>query len=271
MDAVNDEVQALQGIFCGQGEFEMLEHTDSMCSFCMQVRCQVAQALDQSEDSLEICIQFNLPIGYPLVLPSISLSCSDLTKNSTNQLREKLHQYAKTLEGQPMILDLVYWVKQNTWKFRTLPSSTQKKEKEDAARQKEKDLQPYVAILHIDHMRSRLRYIKTLVSWATELSIAGRLLFLHHLILVLLLGTENSVKKVDVDSNGRSCKERMMAVLMQRSHPRLSEYSDEKRVSDFQVAECSSPLDIKSIFKKADLIDVYVEAVVPKFNLLKAT
>ena len=27
MDAVNDEVQALQGIFCGQGEFEMLDHT----------------------------------------------------------------------------------------------------------------------------------------------------------------------------------------------------------------------------------------------------
>ena len=91
-------------------------------SFCICVTCHASEQettnTDQSEDSLRISIQCHLPIGYPYVLPSISLSCNSLTKHSTNQLRDRLYEYAESLKGQPMIMDLVYWLKQNVWRLR---------------------------------------------------------------------------------------------------------------------------------------------------------
>ncbi|XP_038048839.1 RWD domain-containing protein 3-like isoform X2 [Patiria miniata] len=265
----DDEVQALQGIFCGDGEFEMLPHSDGECRFSICVTCQPQgnTAMDQSADSLKISLQCYLPIGYPHEPPAISLACDSLTKHSANQLQEELHAYANSLVGQPMIMELIYWLQEHEIKSTTKTALAKHQETISG-----KDSStPHVAILHIDHMRSRVRYIKTLVSWASELSLIGRLLFLHQLILVMLIGSEDCVKdflvrlrtqKVDIDSNGRSCKERMMTVLMQGSHPRPSDIT---RLGDFQVHECSTSTELEEVFIGAGLLDVYKNAVLPKF------
>ncbi|XP_022079370.1 RWD domain-containing protein 3-like isoform X2 [Acanthaster planci] len=274
LDSVNsmadDEVKALQGIFCGDGEFELLLNSDGEQSFSICVTCQPSETttVDQTSDTLKISLQCFLPSGYPHEPPSISLACGRVTKQSANQLQDELREYSKSLLGQPMIMELVYWLQKNGTRLTAALVKNR-----DTSNRKD-DSTPYVTILHIDYMRSRVRYIKTLVSWAAELSLVGRLLFLHHLILVLLIGTEDCVKdflmrlrtqKVDIDSSGRSCKERMLTVLMQGLHPRPSD----SRLIDFQVRECSATEELEDVFLAAGLTDGLKSAVLPKFPHLQ--
>ncbi|MEW5315500.1 MAG: hypothetical protein WDW38_006923 [Sanguina aurantia] len=79
-----------------------------------------------------------------------------------------------------------------------------------------------VVLLRIDHMRNRRVYTKTIGNWIKQLKLTGRLLFQGHLILVLLEGPAEDVdeyvlrqrtERVDIDSQGRKCKEHMMMVI----------------------------------------------------------
>ncbi|XP_041697299.2 RWD domain-containing protein 3-like [Coregonus clupeaformis] len=77
-----------------------------------------------------------------------------------------------------------------------------------------------LALLLVDHMRSKTKYIKTIKKWSLELGLTRRLFF-GKLILVLLQEARRNIKvyihiqrtvKVDVDSSGKRCKEKMMRV-----------------------------------------------------------
>ena len=72
-------------------------------------------------------------------------------------------------------------------------------------------------------MRSKAKYLKALQAWASELSIHGKIVDKgRHSIVSALVGREKDIteflkrwksEKVDVDSRGKPCKERMMEVL----------------------------------------------------------
>jgi len=76
-------------------------------------------------------------------------------------------------------------------------------------------------LLMLDHMRDRQRYVRTIRKWAKNLDLTGRILFYRH-ILIILEGNDSNLKqyiqlqrthKVDVNSKGEKCKERLMEVL----------------------------------------------------------
>ena len=50
------------------------------------------------------------------------------------------------------------------------------------------------AILMLDHMRSKARYIQTIQKWAGSLSLKGSLLFVGKLIFIVLQGHSSNIK-----------------------------------------------------------------------------
>lgn len=50
------------------------------------------------------------------------------------------------------------------------------------------------ALLKLDHMRSKQSYIKLIKKWTLELSLTGRLIFLHKTILILIQGDASCIK-----------------------------------------------------------------------------
>ena len=87
-----------------------------------------------------------------------------------------------------------------------------------------------VCIAKLDHMRNEQKYLKLLNSWAKELTLYGKIL--HggpHSIYVVIVEVNDSggaslseflkrwrTQNVDVDSQGRPCKERLLSVLCQQ-------------------------------------------------------
>ncbi|KAL6763360.1 hypothetical protein V8C86DRAFT_2499523 [Haematococcus lacustris] len=97
-----------------------------------------------------------------------------------------------------------------------------------------------VLLLRLDHMHDPALYTRTVKAWCQELRLAGRLIIVAgasgprartalrsrpQLLLLLLLGPgpdlqrylqRHRTQNVDVDSRGRKCRERMMAVVLQQ-------------------------------------------------------
>ena len=88
----------------------------------------------------------------------------------------------------------------------------------------------HVCIAKLDHMRNEQKYLKFLNSWAKELTLYGKILHTGpHSIYVVIIGVNDSegasvseflkrwrTQNVDVDSQGRPCKERLLSVLCQQ-------------------------------------------------------
>jgi len=121
------------------------------------------------------------------------------------------------------------------------------------------------ALLHLDHMRSVQSYTKLIKKWVVELGLGGRLLFAHKFILILLQGHSLDIKEyvirnrttnVDVDSRGRSCKERMLTVLCDVPNKQAT------KLCNFEVHK--GPLsqnDLEKLFISFGLEDMYTKFV----------
>lgn len=104
---------------------------------------------------------------------------------------------------------------------------------------KEKEPGNHVLIARLDHIRNKDKYLKLLQTWARELGVHGKILNVgkHH-IYPVLLGPERTIaeflrrwrtEKVDVDSRGRPCKERMIEVLYQERVAMAAPHTKEMR------------------------------------------
>lgn len=85
----------------------------------------------------------------------------------------------------------------------------------------------HLCVTKLNHMRSEQKYFKLLNSWAKELAITGKVLKVgdHRGIYAVLIGPEEALAvflkkwkacKVDIDSHGRPCKEKLISVLCQQ-------------------------------------------------------
>ncbi|KAI4900471.1 hypothetical protein NFI96_012707 [Prochilodus magdalenae] len=158
-----------------------------------------------------------------------------------------------------MVHELVMWLQQN---FSDLVATSDILQSQNAPGAKAEGL--WTALLHLDHMRSRAKYIRLIEKWAAELGLAGRL-FMGKPILILLQGERSGIKeyihlqrtaKVDVDSSGKRCKEKMMSVLCEIP---LSE--DAVKISTFEVKEALSLEDLKKEFDEVGSLKLYQEFV----------
>ncbi|MEJ1270882.1 RWD domain containing 3 [Cricetulus griseus] len=207
---------------------------------------------------------FHLPAGYPLCPPSISVSSTHLTRAQCVTVKEKLLEEARKLLSEPMIHELVLWIQQNLRHVLSQPEAASSSEKgtwpESAT-----DDGLWLTLLHLDHMRARTKYVKTVEKWASELRLTGRLMFMGKTILILLQGDRSNIKeylvlqktsKVDVDSSGKKCKEKMISVLSETKVP-----TEHKRFLAFEVKEYSTLEELQKEFETAGLQGLFSECV----------
>ncbi|XP_004635754.1 RWD domain-containing protein 3 [Octodon degus] len=260
-EPLHEELSALAAIFCGPREYEVLSRSEKDGTvFRIHTK---AEGLSDEDIPLELV--FHLPVNYPSCLPGISVNSEHLTRGQCVAVKEKLLQQAERLLPEPMVHELVLWIQQN---LRLVLSRL------EAGRGSEQCTFPisptvddglWVTLLHLDHMRARTKYIKTVEKWASDLRLTGRLMFLGKIILILLQGDRNSIKeylvlqktsKVDVDSNGKKCKEKMMSVLFE-----TKVQMEHKRFLAFEVKEYSTLDELQKEFATAGLKELFSEFV----------
>ncbi|XP_046883393.1 RWD domain-containing protein 3 [Hypomesus transpacificus] len=267
-EVVLDEIAALSAIYCDKDEFEVLEDSDEQGTvFCIQV-----SADKSTGESVYLRLVFRLPPGYPARLPEVSVSSEQLTRKQCRLLRESALQRAGVLAPEPMVLELVRWVQETLSEQSLDPGwsgeqqgGEEMKQREEEERRREEGA-GWTALLLVDHMRSRERYVKMIRRWSSELQLVGRL-FLGPLILVLLQGPHANIKeyihlqrtvKVDVDSSGKRCKEKMMKVLYEQPS---SSSKQPKQMSSFEVVEFSSLDQMRRAFEDVGQLELFQEFV----------
>ncbi|XP_039195720.1 RWD domain-containing protein 3 isoform X2 [Crotalus tigris] len=214
-----EELSAIAAIYCGREECEVLEVSETKgISFRIQTSVKGPLGTD-----ILLKLLFHLPLSYPSSLPNISLHSEQLTRTQCLAVRARLLEEAASHLSQPMVHELILWIKQN---FQSVVEEAEipacSGQSTPSVKTAEDDV--WTALLHLDHMRAKGKYIKTVEKWCRDLDLAGRLMFMGKMILILLQGDKRDIKeylmlqktsKVDVDSSGKKCKEKMMCVLFE--------------------------------------------------------
>ncbi|KAM9006799.1 RWD domain-containing protein 3 isoform X1 [Sarcophilus harrisii] len=261
-ELVREELAALAAIFCGPDEWEVVRcsETDGV-SFRINTNGQ-----GFLDENIPLRLSFHLPATYPSCLPGISVNSEHLTRAQCIVIKEKLLEQAKNLLSEPMIHELVLWIQQHLKHIIGQPETIVSSE--DCTLSKSiMDDGTWITLLHLDHMRAKTKYIKTVEKWTSNLRLAGRLMFCGKIILILLQGDRNSIKeylilqktsKVDVDSSGKKCKEKMISVLFE-----TKVQMEHKRFLAFEVKEYSSLDELLKEFEAAGLKELFSEFVLP--------
>uniref|UniRef100_H0Z592 RWD domain-containing protein 3 n=1 Tax=Taeniopygia guttata TaxID=59729 RepID=H0Z592_TAEGU len=215
-----------------------------------RIQISVKEVLDT-----DVCLKllFHLPVNYPSTLPDISVNSDQLTRAQCMDVKEKLLEQAKKHLSEPMVHDLILWVQQHL---------------KEVIKQSAAVYGIWMLLLHLDHMRAKAKYVKTVEKWASNLRLTGRLMFMGKIILILLQGDRSSIKeylilqktsKIDVDSSGKKCKEKMMRILCE-----TEVQSQHKRYHlTFEVKEYSAPEELQKEFETAGLTTIFSEFVPP--------
>ncbi|NP_957050.1 RWD domain-containing protein 3 [Danio rerio] len=247
-----DELSVLSAIYCEQGEFEVLEESPEK-----GVVFRVHTLIDNNEKT-PLDIIFHISPEYPNTPPDISISSNHLSRRQCHDLRRSLLDTAQSLPAEPMVHGLMLWLQEN---FSDLIKTSSC---HSAEVRPETTEETWTALLHLDHMRSKAKYIKLIEKWTLELRLTGRL-FTGKLILILLQGTKENIKqyihllksvKVDVDSSGKRCKEKMMSVLCEIPKP-----EDKIMMTTFEVKDILSLDDLRREFDLIGLNELYHQFV----------
>ena len=137
---------------------------------------------------------FHFPAGYPSCAPGISVSSNRLTRAQCAAVRGELLERAQSLLAEPMVHQLVLWVQQHLRHILAQPGLGGGPGPCSSAASETGDEALWMALLRLDHMRARSRYVKTVQQWASDLGLTGRLMFLGKAILLLLQGRRDDIK-----------------------------------------------------------------------------
>lgn len=241
-EAALEEVSVLSSIYCGEGEFEVLQQS-AHDGTTVQISTSVVSGQ-------RVTVLVHLPPLYPHCPPDISVSSTALSRTQCQEIKQKLLQQAAALPPEAMVHQLIENL-QSLEVFEAERGADPEMSSEDH----------WVCVLALDHIRSRNRYVSLLERWHKQLQLNGRLL-LGRDILVLLKGKRTNIKefccllktvKVDVDSSGKKCKERMMKVLIETP----SSDSTEQSFQGFVVKEYQSASELSAVFEEVHLTEVY--------------
>nr|XP_023497350.1 RWD domain-containing protein 3 isoform X1 [Equus caballus] len=264
-ERVREELAALAAIFCGPDEWEVLSHSETDGTV-FRIRSK-AEGLTDADVPLELV--FHLPVSYPSCLPGVSVNCEHLTRAQCVTVKEKLLERAENLGSEPMVHELVLWIQQNLRYILNQPETGRGSETCALAASTAVDDGLWVTLLHLDHMRAKTKYVKTVEKWASDLRLTGRLMFMGKIILILLQGDRSNIKeylilqktsKVDVDSSGKKCREKMISVLAE-----TKVQTEHKRFLAFEVKEYSSLDELQKEFETAGLKKLFSEFVLGLF------
>ncbi|XP_062612567.1 RWD domain-containing protein 3-like [Saccostrea cucullata] len=270
-----EELEVVQSIYCRQGECVI---NDTAGSPELVVRLQGEGVVTPT-----VTVRMQFPSLYPGQPPTISCQCED--RSLSRELMTCLTDLSARLEGSPMITDLLNQAQEMINHRVSVEAQTTDHSLDEIGSQKtpapseavgggsginDQGEGTVTAVLMLDHMRSKTRYIQTIQKWVSSLSIQGCLVFVGKLIFLVLQGRSADIKEyiklqrssnVDVDSPGRKCKERMMSVLSQG-------VIEGKGFQDFKVTECHSQTEVEEIFQQTELMPLYRDHILP---LLKSS
>lgn len=136
---------------------------------------------------------FHLPVNYPSVLPDISVNSDQLTRAQCVDVKDKLLEQAKKHLSNPMVHDLILWIQQHL-KYVIKQSAAVCSEKTTLSSGTSTEDGIWMILLHLDHMRAKAKYVKTVEKWASDLRLTGRLMFMGKIILILLQGDRSNIK-----------------------------------------------------------------------------
>ncbi|XP_029001222.1 RWD domain-containing protein 3 isoform X2 [Betta splendens] len=251
-EAALEELLVLSSIYCGPGEFQLLQQSDGVL---FQINSAVGGHVGP-----DVSLSFHLHPSYPACLPGVSVSSTRLSRSQCQYVRRELLERAAALPREAMVHQLV-----ESLQCMELTEDYGRGEQ----RVEQRDEEEWTSVLLLDHIRSRNHYIRLLERWTHQLQLTGRLL-LGRSILVILQGARPDIKefcsllktvKVDVDSSGKKCKERMMKVLIET--PLTS--SSGHRVQGLVVREYLSLPELSAAFQELQLIELY-EQILPSLT-----
>ncbi|XP_038649838.1 RWD domain-containing protein 3 [Scyliorhinus canicula] len=252
--AAREEVAALGAIY--SGDFQLLAESESE-----GITFQIHTTCEHHAKKIQLNIAFHLLPDYPTCLPDISIGSDQLTRKQCCDLKQSLLRYAETLVAQPMVYELMMWLQQNC-DGAIEPFTGDKASGSDSLQQRcSTHDAAWMALVHLDHMRAKAKYIRSIEKWTSDLGLAGRLMFMGKLILILLQGQRKAIKdylvlqktsKVDVDSSGKRCKEKMISVLCEEKLQ-----AGQIRLTSFAVKEFTSGAEMHQEFEALGLSDVY--------------
>ncbi|XP_029419691.1 RWD domain-containing protein 3 isoform X2 [Nannospalax galili] len=173
-EAVGEELSALSAIFCGPHEWEVLSSSETDGTvFRIHTK---AEGLVHEDVPVELV--FHLPVHYPSCLPGISVNSEHLTRAQCVAVKKKLLEQAETLLSEPMVHELVLWLQQNLRHVLSQPETGSSSGKCAFSASTAVGDGLWVTLLHLDHMRARTKYVRTVQKWASDLRLTGRLMFL---------------------------------------------------------------------------------------------
>ncbi|KAM8805519.1 RWD domain-containing protein 3 [Eudromia elegans] len=255
-----EELSALAAIYCGPGECEVLALSETH-GITFRIQITVKELLDTD---VLLKLLFHLPVNYPSILPDISVNSDQLTRAQCMDVKDKLLEQAKKHLSEPMVHELVLWVQQHL-KNIIRQSTPVCSEKTTLSREASTEDGIWMLFLHLDHMRAKAKYVKTVEKWASDLKLTGRLMFMGKIILILLQGDRSNIKeylilqktsKVDVDSSRKKCKEKMISVLCEtKIQPQHA------RFQTFEVKDYSTVHELQKEFEAAGLSALFSEFV----------
>ncbi|KAM9187217.1 RWD domain-containing protein 3 isoform 1-T1 [Mergus octosetaceus] len=228
-----------------------------------RIQINVKELLDTD---ILLKLVFHLPVNYPSTLPEISVNSDQLTRAQCTDVKDKLLEQAKKHLSEPMVHELVLWIQENL-KYVIKQPATVCNEKTTLSKAESTEDAIWMLLVHLDHMRAKAKYVKTVEKWASDLRLTGRLMFVGKIILILLQGDRSNIKeylilqktsKVDVDSSGKKCKEKMISVLCE-----TKVQPQHKRFQMFEVKEYSTLDELQKEFETAGLATLFSEFVPP--------
>ncbi|XP_075966285.1 RWD domain-containing protein 3 isoform X1 [Anarhichas minor] len=253
-EAAFEEVSVLSSIYCGEGEFQLIQQS-AQDGLLVQINSTVG-----GERGLDVRLLFHLHPRYPSCPPAVSVSSTGLSRTQCHNIRQKLLDQAAALPPEPMVHQLVEWLQQCVEVTENCRGGEEEEEGREREKEKEKE-EEWTAVLSLDHIRSRSRYTGLLERWTQQLQLSGRLL-LGRSILVILQGARPSIKefcrllrtvKVDVDSSGKKCKERMMKILTESPTSSPGGHG----LQGFVVTNYESLPELTAAFQEINMTDVY--------------
>ncbi|XP_062873019.1 RWD domain-containing protein 3 isoform X2 [Trichomycterus rosablanca] len=249
-----DEMSVLSAIYCGKDEFELIEHS-AQTGLVYRIRT----AVETKSGCKVLDLVFHVSPEYPQTPPDISVTSSDLSRTQCQDLRKALLSEAHGLPPEPMVHQLVTWLQQSFTGLIAAPDWQDRSRTPDGTAE-----ETWITLLHLDHMRSKARYVRLIEKWTSELDLTGRL-FMGKPTLILLQGTKKSIKeyvhlqrtvKVDVDSSGKRCKERMMKVLCE-----VPLTDDFTKISAFEVKQVPTLEELQKEFDLVGSLKLYHQFV----------
>lgn len=148
----------------------------------------------------ETTVIINIGADYPNTVPDFSVISEDIKRETIADLKAEVNAACKDLVGQPMLVAMVTAIQNCIEKEKTAPASLTSVQNDIECEKTSESSRDgtWMTLLHIDHMRSKAKYCKTLEKWTDDLNLKGRLLFCRRLILLVLQGDILSTKVSDV-------------------------------------------------------------------------